>query len=255
MNTSETSKPKPNAGRMKTINGKGRMPPLRRGRRTVTTKTRMMGTPSIGSEKGDLRKCETRGHSKEELESEEECQEIPQANPWIADVDSCIRNDQKSVMEIASTEQDWERITLKIDSGAVDTVMPPTIGKHFPLEETERSKKGEGYLAANNTVIPHYGMRKLKGQSDAYQPMSMIAQVAGVKSTLVSVSRLLEAGNRVHFEPGNCYVEHAKSGKRTRIIERNGAFEVGFWVPRAKGEQTKTGVVNEQGFARQDVRA
>ena len=85
--------------------------------------------------------------------------------------------------------------------------------------------------------------------------MSMIAQVAGVKSALVSVYRLLEAGNRVHFEPGNCYVEHVKSGKKTRIIERNGAFEVGFWVPRAREEQTKVEVVNGQGFARQDVRA
>ena len=94
-------------------------------------------------------------------ENEEDCQEVlAQANPWIADVDSCIRNDRKSVMEVANTEQDWERITLKIDSGAVDTVMPPTVGKHFPLEETERSRKGEGYLAANNSVIPHYGMRK-----------------------------------------------------------------------------------------------
>ena len=50
------------------------------------------------------------------------------------------------------------------------------------------------------------------------------------------------------------YVEHVKSRKRTRIIERNGAFEVGFWVPRAQENQTKEGVANEQGFARQDVR-
>ena len=83
----------------------------------------------------------------------------------------------------------------------------------------------------------------------------MIAQVAGVKSALVSVNRLLEAGNRVHFEQGNCYVEHAKSGTRTKIIERNGAFEVGFWVPRAQENQTQEGIVNGQGFARQDVRA
>ena len=133
--------------------------------------------------------------------------------------------------------------------------MPPNMAKHFPLEETERSRNGEGYLAANNSVIPHYGMRKLKGQSDAYQPMSMVAQVAGVKSALVSVNRLLEAGNRVHFEPGNCYVEHVRSGTRTKIIERNGAFEVGFWVPRAQENQTQEGVVSGQGFVRQDARA
>ena len=93
-------------------------------------------------------------------------------------------------------------------------------------------------------------MRKLRGQSDAYKPMSMIAQIAGVKSALVSVNRLLEAGNRVHFEPGNCYVEHVKSKIRTNIAERNGTFEVGFWIPKAQ-ENTK----EEKGFPRQDTTA
>ena len=153
-------------------------------------------------------------------------------------------------MEVSSTEQDWERIALKIDSGAVDTVMPPTIAQHFPLEETARSRSGEGYLAANNSVIPHYGMRKLKGQSDVYRPISMIAQVAGVKSALLSVNRLLEAGNRVHFEVGNCYVEHVQSGLKTEVIERNGAFEIGFWVPRAQSENA----ANKQSFPRQDIK-
>ena len=153
-------------------------------------------------------------------------------------------------MEVNYTVQDWERIALKIDSGAIDTVMPPTVARHFPLEATERSKNGDGYLAANNSVIPHYGMRKLRGQSDAYKPMTMIAQVAGVKSALVSVHRLLEAGNRVHFERGNCYVEHVKSKIRTNMIERNGTFEVGFWVPK-----TQENVENEGGFLRQDTTA
>ena len=112
-----------------------------------------------------------------------------------------------------------------------------------------------GYLAANNSVIQHYGMRKLSGQSDVYRPMKMVAQVADVKSTLVSVHRLLEAGNRVHFEPGNCYVEHVTTGRKTPIEERNGAFEVGFWVPRARADATKgrdNQGVQQQSFARQD---
>ena len=107
-------------------------------------------------------------------------------------------------------------------------------------------------------------MRRLRGQSDVFKPITMVAQVADVKSTLVSVHRLLEAGNRVHFEPGNCYVEHIKKGMKTRILEKNGAFEVGLWVPRVKGDQEKgrnnqeerQGRGNQeerqQGFARQD---
>ena len=183
---------------------------------------------------------------------------MPNPNPWIADVDSCVRNNQTSLLEVACETQGWERVVLKIDSGAVDTVMPPTVARYFPVEETERSKVGAGYLAANNSVINHYGMRRMKGQGDNYRPMSMIAQVADVKSTLVSVHRLLEAGSRVHFEQGNCYVEHVTTQRRTDIIERNGAFEVGFWVPQALTNPTKEGSVKTrqgQTFARQDATA
>ena len=86
----------------------------------------------------------------------------------------------------------------------------------------------------------------------------MVAQVADVKSTLVSVHRLLEAGNRVHFEAGNCYVEHVRSNVRTEIVERNGAFEVGFWVPRAQGNRVNEATMddgNRRVFPRQDSKA
>ena len=70
-------------------------------------------------------------------------------NPWIAGVDSCVWNDPVNLIEMSRTTQGWERIAMKIDSGAVDTVMPPTVARHFPTEETARSKAGAGYLAAN----------------------------------------------------------------------------------------------------------
>ena len=179
-------------------------------------------------------------------------------NPWIASVDSCVRNDLANLMEMSRTAQGWGRIAMKIDSGAVDTVMPPTMARRFPTEETERSKMGAGYLAANNSVIKHYGVKRMRGKSDSFRPMSMVAQVADVKSTLVSVHRLLEAGNRVHFESGNCYVEHVKSKVRTEIVENKAAFEVGVWVPRTQGNRASEammGVGNNWGFPRPDSEA
>ena len=60
-----------------------------------------------------------------------------QPNPWIADVDSCTRNEPTNLMEVDDNQdRNWERIAVKIDSGAVDTVMPPTVAQYFPLEET-----------------------------------------------------------------------------------------------------------------------
>ena len=72
----------------------------------------------------------------------------------------------------------------------------------------------------------------MEGVGDSYQPLSMTAQVADVKATLGSVNQMLKAGNKVHFEAGNCYVEHVRTGRKTKIEEKGGTFEVGIWVPR-----------------------
>ena len=61
----------------------------------------------------------------------------------------------------------------------------------------------------------------------------MTAQIAEVKNTLGSVHQMARAGNRVQFESGNCYIEHIASGRRTLVIENNGTYEVGMWVPKS----------------------
>ena len=134
-------------------------------------------------------------------------------------------------MRRSHVEGKWERIPVKIDSGAIDTVMPPTVAKYFNVVQTEMSQKGPGFRAANGSPIKHSGQKTLEGIGDSYQPLSMTAQVADVQTTLGSVNQMLRAGNRVHFETGKCYVEDTRTGKKTKIEEKGGTFEVGIWVP------------------------
>ena len=58
----------------------------------------------------------------------------------------------------------------------------------------------------------------------------MVAQVADVKATLGSVHQMLKAGNTVHFERGNCFIQNKLTGAKTKIEEKHGTFEVGVWV-------------------------
>ena len=96
------------------------------------------------------------------------------------------------------------------------------------------SKNGPGFRAANGSPIKHYGQRVLKGYGDQFQTLSMTAQVADVSTTLGSVNQMLRAGNRVHFEAGNSYIENVRTGHRTKIEEKRGTFEVGIWVPKSR---------------------
>ena len=179
------------------------------------------------------------------------------------------RNTAPEIREICTVSGEWERIPIKIDSGAIDTVMPPSVGRHFNVVETEMSQKGPGFKAANGTPIKHLGQRIIKGVGDQFQMLSVTAQVAEVKSTLGSVYQMLRAGNRVHFEEGNCYIEHIRTGKRTVVLEKNGTFEVGIWVPKAspmpvqqlsvpreqQSQQNRVAITaTQQGFRRQDER-
>ena len=78
---------------------------------------------------------------------------------------------------------------------------------------------------------------------DEFQTLNLIAQVADVKTALASVFRMVEAGNAVHFEKGNCFIQHLATGAVTPMLERSGGYEIGLWVP--------TGTPPDQGFQRQ----
>ena len=53
--------------------------------------------------------------------------------------------------------ENMEELRITIDSGAVDTVGPKGIANSFKLLETEASRNGGFYRAANNSKIEIYG--------------------------------------------------------------------------------------------------
>ena len=161
----------------------------------------------------------------------------------IASVDV---NHPQVVNAISATAGEWERIPIKIDSGAIDTVMPTNVANHFKIQETNMSKNGPGFRAANGSPIKHYGQRVLKGYGDQFQTLSMTAQVADVSTTLGSVNQMLRAGNRVHFETGNSYIENVRTGHRTKIEEKRGTFGVGIWVPKSRKDYNSIQSVKSQ---------
>ena len=117
---------------------------------------------------------------------------------------------------------------MKMDSGAIDTVIPKNMAEFFNTEDIEASRKGPGFRAANGNPIKHDGKKAMRGISDDYQPVDISAQVAEVKTMLGSVNQIMNAGNIVHFEKGNCYVKSIRTGRKTHIAEKNGTFEVGI---------------------------
>ena len=136
----------------------------------------------------------------------------------------------------------WEKLVLKIDSGAIDTCIPTHVAKAFPIKETMFSKLGINYQAANGTEIKNHGERMLKGFTEGWQTINLCTQVADVRTTLGSVSQMVKAGNRVVFSPSGNKIINEHTGLEIPIRDSNGSYEVDLWIPKAKGEINQTQV-------------
>ena len=148
-------------------------------------------------------------------------------------------SEQGEILHMGHGEGEWEEVKITVDSGAVDTVGPRTLGKGIPLLETEASKQRKFYRAANDTKIAIHGKKNICGYTAEGTKIGMDVQIAEVKKTLGSVRRICEAGNRVVFDEDGSYVENKSSGERTALQKEKGSYVLTLWVPRESGPKQK----------------
>ena len=60
----------------------------------------------------------------------------------------------------------------------------------------------------------------------------MVASVTDVEDALLSVSKIVQAGNRVVFDASGSYIEHKLTGEVTPLVKRRGLYMLKMWVPR-----------------------
>jgi hypothetical protein len=128
---------------------------------------------------------------------------------------------EKPKLLAAATETLWEKVTLTVDSGASDTVVPPTIAPGAPLLKSDRV--GVEYEIADGHVIENLGekhcLTKLS-ESTSESPMLMNFQVVDVSKALLSVHRVTEQGHDVQFSVKNgnyIYIYISRWRSRTEV--------------------------------------
>ena len=144
-----------------------------------------------------------------------------------------ITKDQEHIDQVQEDDQ-WERIIMKIDSGAIDTCIPPDVGRRFKLEESQMSKARSHYRAANGTQIKNHGKRAITAFNDQWTPLKVEAQVADVSTPLASVFQMCSSGNTVMFNGQGGKGINDKTGRIIPIELKNGAYEISLWVPASK---------------------
>ena len=140
------------------------------------------------------------------------------------------------INEVTSGQGKWEKITVTVDSGAVDSVGPANMANGIKIRETPASRAGMKYRAANCNSIANQGEKVIQGVTREGKKIGMTFQIADVAKPLGSMRAMLDAGNEVVFEGGNSYITDKTDRVKTAIQERNGAFVFDLWMPKVKNE-------------------
>ena len=151
-------------------------------------------------------------------------------------------NPSNCINEVSCDSGNWEKITVTIDSGAIDSVGPKTVAMDIGIKDTPASRAGLKYRAANGTSIDNLGEKSIQGVTNQGNKVGMTFQIANVTKPLGAVRAMLAAGNQVVFEAGNSYIQDKTRTIKTTIEERNGAFVFDIWRPKVSNNQVN--VVN-----------
>ena len=155
----------------------------------------------------------------------------------ISSVERVTHEAKGEVNEVRATPG-WERVRVQIDSGAIDTVGPKEMARAFEMKETEMSRRGIGFVAANGSGIKNYGEKKIVGYTDDGEGVSMRVQCADVKKVLCSVHKTNLGGNVVVLDGGRSYMQNKESGQKTKIHYAEGQYVMYLWLP-TRGEDAQ----------------
>ena len=125
---------------------------------------------------------------------------------------------------------EWEEITMYLDSGATETVIPKDMLMSILSREGLASKQGITYEVANGVRIANLGEKAFIGVTEDGQEKQMNAQVCDVNKALLSVSKAVKAGNVIVFDEEGSYIENKITGQRTWLTDEGGTYALKMWV-------------------------
>ena len=145
----------------------------------------------------------------------------------------------KPSIDGCATEQvgPWEKITLTMDSGAAETVIPTNMCPYVPTKPSDGSRKGVEYEVASGHTIPNTGEKTLNVVTTEGQRRSLTMQVCEVNKALVSISKTCRAGHRVVFDDDGSYVQNKVTGEKTFMQHANNTYTLDVWVKKGQPQQ------------------
>ena len=127
---------------------------------------------------------------------------------------------------------EWEEVEMGVDSGATETVIREQILSWIKTQEGLAFKRGVEYEVANGVRIPNLGEKEFRGMTEEGAVKTVTAQVCDVSQNLLSVRKVVEAGNRVVFDSEGSYIESKRDGSLTWLADKQGMYTMKLWAKK-----------------------
>ena len=125
------------------------------------------------------------------------------------------------------TKQDWRlwrKISIAIDSGAAEIVVPHALMTNYAISPTDKSRAGVCYASATCEPIPNLGEQKLPLATVEGSFRAMTFQVAPLAKPLGFVQRICAAGHMVVFDSEGSYIVNKEAGELNWLRHDNRNF-------------------------------
>jgi len=101
---------------------------------------------------------------------------------------------------VSQKQEEWIEVVFAVDSGATETVMREEMLEEIETVEGRAFKRGVKYEVANGVRIDNLGEKRFTGVTTEGSQRNMTAQICRVNKALLSVRKVVSAGNRVDFD-------------------------------------------------------
>ena len=117
-------------------------------------------------------------------------------------------------------------IEVTIDSGASETVTAESILPEVPTVNPQAPERDNVYVLPDGRLIPNQGEKHVPVVTKEGAHCLMRMQVTSARKSLMSVSRICDAGHRVIFEKNGGFIEHLATGQTTGFHRKGGIYNI-----------------------------
>ena len=140
----------------------------------------------------------------------------------------------------AMTSDEPEVMTITLDSGASDNVLPSGWLPNIPIKPSPGSVKGQFWLAANGSKVYNEGSKTVHLRIVSGRRLTVEFQVAAVTKPLLSAGRVTQKGNLLTMGPEGGKITTARGDALVDLTHEKGVVVFRARLDNPKVERAKS---------------